>query len=198
MLNINIRLNNELNFSFLNKLTLEFHRFHDIDLILKYNNENLELYKDDYLQEALDNLVGGFKKVIDNNLTFPDDLNFDKGIYYYNQLYMISLDKNTKYLKIDYPKSDPTENISWLLSTNNGYQTFLYSYKNEIYLEIAKAQEFEFDENDDIDINSFNTWLNNYSISYRFKINETDIKEFLNNIETKFKNIYPDCFFLKK
>lgn len=53
-----------------------------------------------YLKESLDCLVGSFDAVLKKNYSFPNDLDFNKGIYYYNELFIMSIDDNAKYINI--------------------------------------------------------------------------------------------------
>lgn len=147
---INIELNKELVFSFINKEENEgYDNFNHIDIELK--NQNLLVYKNDYLRPALENILNSFKMLLEGKLDFPKEIDFNKGILYYNELYIMSFDDNALSLDLDFPKSDPSDKVSWLLSTNAGYQTFLYSYKNDFYLEITKSYNCILDEDDNVD-----------------------------------------------
>ncbi len=184
---IKINLTKNVNLKFLSEEEIE--AFTDIDIYLEYEDKTIKIFNNDYLKEALDRINGSFLDVLNGKYKFPENLDFNKGIYYYNELFLMSIDENSKYINIDFPKHDPTDKVSWLLSTNKGYQTFLYSYKDYIYLEVVKAFEPKFDENENIDINCFNDWLKDYSIDYRITISKPETETFLKNLKINFNSV---------
>lgn len=189
MIEIDLSLNKDLILSFQTQETEPLNKFSQIDIVLKAKNQDISLFQNDDLQEALERIKGGFSQLLKNNVSFPEQYDFKKGILYYSDLYILSFDDQSDKIGLTLPKSDPTEEVIWLLSTNGGYNSFLYQYQNELYLEISKSYDKLYSEEENIDIASIKEWFKNYSINYRFKLNKQEIEKFLKQLESKFKDI---------
>lgn len=131
------------------------------------------VYGSEYLYESINTLITCIDLAMKGEREFPKDLDTDKGICYYMNIWRNNLPERV----MDNTPEDPAKNL-WLWSTSEGAQTFLYNINSEIYIEISSSYKwFNTEPEECEEFINFEEFIKNYHMITRFKIDKNKVEE---------------------
>jgi hypothetical protein len=163
--------------------TKKLHRFDEVMVTYYYHNNRINLYRDT-LDGAFLSLVGNLEKVKQGRFEKPLSIDVGKMVYALNE--SDKENANELYKDINF-------NNFWLWSTPaaEGAESFMYTYKGTLYLEIGLLYPWLYHEPDPSDPNYvlYQDFIKNYKPIAVEKISNETAMQWLNQCNALLKQI---------